>query len=251
MIGADVVLSAPADGYTLLMAFSSMITIAPAIYRKPGYDPVKDFAAVAFFAEAPNALIIHPSVRANSVAELIALIKGQPGKFNYASAGTGSTTHLAAERFSQLAGLQMVHVPYKGGAPAMVGLMGGGVQLFFNNLIEVLPQATAGRVRMLAIASGKRSSLIPDIPTVSESGLPGYESTVWYGLLAPAGTPEAVINKLNELVRHTQQIPDVKTRLAALGAETAYYTPANFGALIKREAELWGQIVREARIPPP
>jgi tripartite-type tricarboxylate transporter receptor subunit TctC len=250
MIGADTVLAAPHDGYTLLMSYASMLTINPAIYKKISYDPVKDFVPVAFFVDVPNALVVHPSVPANTVAELIALVKAQPGKFNYASSGTATSTHLGMERFSQMAGLKMTHVPYKGGGPAMIDLMGGVVQLYINNLVEVLPQVKAGRVRMLAIASAKRSSVVPEIPTVAESGLPGFESTLWYGVMAAAGTPAAIVNKLNEAVRQTQQEPEVRTRLATMGAETAYYTPDEFGALIRREVELWGRVVREAGITP-
>lgn len=248
MIGADTVLAAPRDGYTLMMTYASMMVINPAIYKKISYDPLKDFVPVAFFVDVPNALVVHPSVRANSVAELIALIKAAPGKFNYASSGTATSTHLAMERFAQMAGLKMTHVPYKGGGPAMIDLMAGVVQLYFNNLVEVLPQVKAGRVRMLAVASTKRSSVVPEIPTVAESGLPGYESTLWYGVTAAAGTPAAVINKLNDAVRQTQQDPEVKARLATMGAETTYYTPAEFEALIKREVELWARVVRAAGI---
>jgi len=248
MIGAEVVITAPPDGYTLLMAYNSMLTITPAVFKKPGYDPVKTLAPVAFFVEVPNALIVHPSVRANSVAELIALIKSQPGKFNYASSGTATTTHLAGEHFAQMAGLQIVHVPYKGGGPAMIDMLGGVVQLYINNLVEVLPHVKAGRVRMLAIASAKRSPLMPDMPTIAESGLPGYESGLWYGVLAPAGTPAAIVNKLNEVVRHTQGLPELKARLASMSAEPAYYTPAEFAELIKRDAEVWGRVVREGGI---
>lgn len=250
MIGADAVLAAPADGYTLLMTYASMLTINHAIFKKISYDPVKDFVPVAYFVDVPNALIVHPSVKANNVAELIALIKSQPGKFNYASSGTATSTHLAMERFAQMAGLQITHVPYKGGGPAMIDLMGGVVQIYFNNLVEVLPQVKAGRVRMLALATPKRSSVVPTVPTVAESGLPGYESTLWYGIVATAGTPAAVIGKLNEAVRLTQQNPEVKARLVTMGADTAYFTPAEFGALIRREVELWGRVVRDAGIAP-
>ena len=250
MIGADAVLAAPADGYTLLMTYASMLTINHAIYKKISYDPVKDFVPVAYFVDVPNALIVHPSVKANNVAELIALIKSQPGKFNYASSGTATSTHLAMERFAQMAGLQLTHVPYKGGGPAMIDLMGGVVQLYFNNLVEVLPQVKAGRVRMLALATPKRSAVVPNVPTVAESGLPGYESTLWYGIVAAAGTPSVVIGKINEAVHLTQQNPDVKARLVTMGADTAYFTPAEFGALIKREVELWGRVVRDAGITP-
>lgn len=250
MIGADAVLAAPADGYTLLMTYASMLTINHAIFKKISYDPVKDFVPVAYFVDVPNALIVHPSVKANNVAELIALIKSQPGKFNYASSGTATSTHLAMERFAQMAGLQITHVPYKGGGPAMIDLMGGVVQIYFNNLVEVLPQVKAGRVRMLALATPKRSSVAPNVPTVAESGLPGYESTLWYGIVATAGTPAAVIGKLNEAVRLTQQNPEVKARLVTMGADAAYFTPAEFGALIRREVELWGRVVRDAGIAP-
>ncbi len=250
MIAANLVKAAPADGYTLLMAYASMLTINQAVFKKISYDPVKDFAAVAFFVDVPNALIVNPSVRANSVAELITLVKSQPGKFNYGSSGTATSTHLAMELLKQMAGLDMVHVPFKGGGPATVALMGDQVQLSFNNLVEVLPQVKAGRVRALAIATAKRAPLLPDLPTVAESGLPGYESTLWYGVLAAAGTPATIVNKLNETIRQTQQMPETKARLATMGATPDYYTPAEFGALIKREGEKWGRVGREAGITP-
>lgn len=250
MIGADAVLAAPRDGYTLLMTYASMLTINPAIYKKISYDPIKDFVPIAFFVDVPNALVVHPSVPANSVAELIALIRSQPGKFNFASSGTATSTHLAGERFAQMAGLKMTHVPYKGGGPAMIDLMGGVVQLYINNLVEVLPQVKAGRVRMLAIASAKHSSVVPDIPTVAESGLPGFESTLWYGVIAATGTPAAIVSRLNDAVRQTQQDPEVKARLATMGADTTYYTPAEFETLIRHEVELWARVVRDAGITP-
>ncbi len=250
MIGADALLAAPADGYTLLMGYASMFTINHAVFKKISYDPVKDFTPIAYFVEVPNALIVNPNVRANTVSELIQLAKAQPGQLNYASSGNATSTHLAMERFNQMAGLKMVHVPYKGGGPATIDLIAGVVQLSFNNLVEVLPQAKAGKVRMLAIASTRRSSLMPDVPTVSESGLPGYESTLWYGVFGAAGVPAPIVARLNGIVRQIQEMPEVKARLATLGAEPAHFTPADFGALIKREVELWGRVAREAGVTP-
>jgi tripartite-type tricarboxylate transporter receptor subunit TctC len=250
MIGADLVLKAPADGYTLFMVYSAVLTVNHALFKKISYDPIKDFVPVAIFADVPNILIVHPSVPANSVAELIELAKAQPGKLNYASSGNGVMNHLSMELFKQMAGIDMLHVPYTGGAPAMIGLMGGQVQLMFNNLVEVLPHIKSGKVRALAIATAKRSPVLPDLPTVAESGVPGYETSLWYGVVAAAGTPAAIVNKLNDAIRQTQQMPEIKARLAAMGAEPVSLTPAEFGALIKREVEKWGRVVRTAGIVP-
>lgn len=252
MIGADAVLAAPTDGYTLLMTYTSLMAITPVLFKKEvKYDPLKDFVPVAYFVGVSDALIVNPSVQANSVAELIQLIKAQPGKFNYASSGNGTIQHLAMERFMRMAGgLKMVHVPYKGGGPATIDLMAGVVKLSFNNLVEVIPQAKAGRVRILAVASSERSALMPDVPTVAESGLPGFQSTLWYGVIAAAGTPAAVVTRLNEAVRQIQQMPEVKARLTALGAQLTYYTPAEFGAFIKSQVESYGRAVREVGLQP-
>lgn len=250
MIAADMVLKSPADGYTLFMVYSGVLTMNQALFTNIRYDPVRDFAPVAMFADVPQVLIVHSSVPANSVADLIKLAKDKPGKLNYASAAVGGATHLAMEQFKQLAGVDIVHVPYKGGAPAMTDLLGGQVQVMVNNLVEVLPHLKGGKIRALAMATSKRTPALPDLPTVAESGLAGYEMQLWYGLVAPAGTPPAIVAKLNEVVRIMQQQPEVKARLAAMGAYPVAMSPAELSALIKREGEKWTRVVRQAGIKP-
>jgi tripartite-type tricarboxylate transporter receptor subunit TctC len=249
MIGADAVLKAPADGYTLLMVYSAVLTVNQSLFKKITYDPIKDFVRVAIFADVPLALLVHPSVRANSAAELIELAKAQPGILNYA-ANNGTMNHLSTELFKQMAGINMVLVPYSGDAPALIDLIGGRVQLMFINLVSSLPHVKAGKLRALAIATAKRSPVLPGLPTVAESGLPGYETTLWYGVVAAAGTPAAIVNKLNDAIRQVQQMPEIKARLATMGADPVYLTPAELGALIKRDADKWGSVVRAAGIEP-
>jgi tripartite-type tricarboxylate transporter receptor subunit TctC len=249
MIGADAVLKAPADGYTLLMVYSAVLTVNQSLFKKITYDPIKDFVPVAIFADVPLALLVHPSVRANSAAELIELAKAQPGILNYA-ANNGTMNHLSTELFKQMAGINMVLVPYSGDAPALIDLIGGRVQLMFINLVSSLPHVKAGKLRALAIATAKRSPVLPDLPTVAESGLPGYETTLWYGVVAAAGTPAAIVNKLNDAIRQVQKMPEIKARLATMGADPVYLTPAELGALIKRDADKWGSVVRAAGIEP-
>jgi len=250
MIAADMVLKSPADGYTLFMVYSGVLTVNQALFPNITYDPVKDFAPVAIFADVPNVLIVHNSLPVKSVAELVKLAKAKPGSLNYASSGNGVSNHLAMEQFKQLAGIDMVHVPYKGGAPAMTDLLGGQVQLMFNNLVEVIPHLKGGKIRALAVATPKRTPVLPDLPTVAESGVPGYEMQLWYGLVAPAGTPPAIVNKLNEVVHKMQEQTQVKAKLYTMGADPVSMSPAEFGALIKREGEKWSRVVKQAGIKP-
>ncbi len=239
--------SAP-DGYTLFMVYSGILTVNPVMFKNIPYDAIKDFAPVAVFADVPNILIVHPSVPVNTVSELIKLAKAQPGKLSYASSGNGVSNHLCMELFKIMAGVDIVHVPYKGGAPAMQDLLGGREQMMFNNLVETLPHVKAGKLRALAVATATRSPAMPELPTVAESGLPGYEVSLWYGVVAPAGVPQAIVEKLNEAVHQMKQTPEVKARLAQLGADPIDYKPAEFGAVIKRKLEKWGKVVKQAGI---
>ncbi len=248
MIAAELALKAPADGYTLLMVYSGVLTVNPSMFKNIPYDPIKDFIPVAMVADVPNILIVHPSVEAGSVADLIKLAKAKPGQLNYASSGNGVSNHLSMELFKMMAGVDVVHIPYKGGAPAMQDLMGGQVQLMFNNLVEALPHVESGRLRALAIATAKRSPAAPNLPTIAETGLPGYETSLWYGVVAPTGTPKAIVDKLNEAIRQVKQTPGVKDRLAKMGADPTDYSPADFAALVKQEMEKWGKVVKEANI---
>jgi len=248
MIAADLVLQAPADGYTLFMVFSGVMTVNQSLYKNTKYDPLKDFVPIANFAQVPNLLIVHPSLPATSVTELIALAKERPGKLNYASSGNGVSNHLAMELFKQMTGIEMLHVPYRGGAPAMVDLIGGQVDLMFNNMVEVTPHAEAGRVRTLAIATAERSPVLPDLPTVSESGVPGYSVNLWYGVVGATGIPENVVNLLNRTIQEIQDDPEVQARLDTLGAQPVKQSPGEFSRMIREEAQQWAKVIKEGNI---
>ncbi|MGH8680910.1 MAG: tripartite tricarboxylate transporter substrate binding protein [Burkholderiales bacterium] len=246
-IGTDLVARAPADGYTLLMATFSHAVNAT-FYRKLPFDTLKDFTAVTLVASAPNVLEVNPSVPARSVAELVALAKSQPGKLNFASAGNGSSSHLAGELFKTLAGVQIVHVPYKGAAPAMTDLLGGRVEMSFDPLPSSLANIKGGKLRPLAVTTTTRSSVLPDVPTMAEAGVPGYELNGWSGLLVHANTPKDVVGALNREIVSIIQAPDVKERFARLGFDIVGNTPEQFQAFIEAEVVKWGKVVREAKI---
>ncbi len=241
--------SAP-DGYTLLQVYSGLLTINPHLIAKMPYDPIKDFDPVAMFVQVPNILVVHPSVPANSVQELIALAKAKPGQLNFASSGVGVVNYMCMELFKTMTGINFVHIPYKGGAPATVDLLGGQVQVMFNNLVELAPHIKAGKLRALAVATPKRIAALPDLPTVAEAGVPGYEVILWYGMVAPAGTPKAIINKLNTEIAKIQKMPDVLERLNRIGAEPIANTPEEMGASIKAEMEIWAKVIKEAGLKP-
>ena len=242
-IGTDLVAKAPPDGYTLLMIFTSH-AINATLYRELPYDPVNDFAAVTMIATVPNILVVNLALGVKSVKELVQLAKSKPGQINYASAGSGLPAHLAAELFKTVAGVDLVHVPYKGAAPSMIGLLAGESHLTFTTVLLALPYVKAGRLRALAVTSARRSPTMPDVPTIAEAGLAGSESTSWYGLLAPARTPAEIVAQLHgELVR-ILKLPDIREKFLAQGAEPVGNTPEQFGAIIKSEIEKWGKVVR-------
>ncbi len=242
--GADLVAKSVADGYTLLMGTVGTHAINMSLYAKMPYDAVKDFEPVVLVAGVPNLLVVHPSVNAKSVAELTALAKAQPGKLNVASSGNGTSIHLAAELYKQMAGVDIVHVPYKGSAPAVADLLGGQVQMMFDNLPVSLPHAKAGKLRPLAVTSLTRSAALPDVPTMDEEGLKGFNATSWFGLLAPAGTPKDIVAKLNAASVKALASTDMRERLAAQGADPVGNTPEQFAAFIKAEIEKWAKIVK-------
>ena len=244
-IAAELVAKAPSDGYTLFM-YSSVNAVNVTLYSKLSYDTVKDFAPVALFASMANILVVHPSVPAHSVKELIALAKSKPGQLNFASSGHGATQHLSGQLFKTMAGIDIVHVPDKGSVPAMTALLSGEIPMMFNVMSTVLPQLKAGKVRALAVSSAKRSPFVPDLPSVSEAGLPGFEYISYLGLLAPAGTPKEVVTKLNTEVAKVLGMPDIKERFFNNGAEIIISTPEQFLALIKEEVVKQGQLVRES-----
>jgi tripartite-type tricarboxylate transporter receptor subunit TctC len=243
-IGADLVAKSPADGYTILMGAVSTHAINVALYSKLPYDPVKDFAPVTLITSVPNVLVLHPSVPAHTVKELIALAKARPGQLNFASGSTGSAGHLAGELFKSMAGVEMTHIPYKGAAPAVIDLIAGHVTLMFDNLSSALPNIKAARVRALAVTTLKRSPLLPQLPTISESGLRGFDVSTWFGIFAPAGTPPDIVARLNAEVARILHTPEMRERLAALGAEPIGNKPEEFAAFIKTEIPKYAQVVK-------
>jgi tripartite-type tricarboxylate transporter receptor subunit TctC len=247
VIGVDHVAKSAPDGYTLLIvAFPFAVT--PSLLKDMPYDTVKDFSPVIWAAVSPNVLVVNPTLPVKSVGELIALAKAKPGSLSYASTGNGSSNHISMELFKSLAGVDIVHIPYKGSGPAVTDLLGGQVQLMFDNAPNVMPQVKAGRLRALGMSSAKRASFAPEIPTVAESGVPGYEVAVWFGLVAPAGTPREIVQKLNAEVLKILAMPDVRERFVSQGVEPVGSTPEQFGEHIKSQMAKWGKVVRDAGV---
>jgi tripartite-type tricarboxylate transporter receptor subunit TctC len=247
-IGAEAVAKARPDGYTLLMGNIGTQAINPALYPKMNYQADSAFAPIALVAELPLAMMVNPSVPARTVKEFIALAKAQPGKLSYSSSGAGGGPHLAAEMFKDGTGTFILHVPYRGGGPAIADLLAGHVQLSFMTVLEASGHIKAGKLRALAVTSDKRVSALPDVPTLAESGLPGFNSISWIGLLAPAATPREIVEKVSADVRETVAREDVKAKLVQLGAVPAAGTPAQFSALIDKDRKRYGQIIRERNI---
>ncbi|MEJ7670844.1 MAG: tripartite tricarboxylate transporter substrate binding protein [Casimicrobiaceae bacterium] len=245
-IGAELVAKAPADGHTLLMGTVGTHAINASLYSKMPYDHVRDFAPIILVAGVPNVLVVHPSVPVGSVKELIAYAKANPGKLNFASSGSGTSIHLAGELFKTMAGVQMAHVPYKGSAPAVTDLLGGQVQLMFDNLPSALPHIKAGKLKALAVTSATRAAALPDVPTIAESGLAGFDATSWFGLLAPAGTPQPIIARLNNEVAKWLASTEAKEKMAGLGANTAGHSTDEFVRHIAAETSKWAKVVTES-----
>jgi tripartite-type tricarboxylate transporter receptor subunit TctC len=244
-VGAEVVVKAAPDGHTLL-ATASTLTINPSLYASLPYDPIRDFAPVTLIATTPLMLVAHPSLPVRSVKELIALAKAKPSQLLYGSAGNGSTLHLAGEMFNTLAGVKLMHVPYKGVTGAFSDLLGGQISLMFPGTPIALPQAQAGKLRALGTTGSRRTPAAPELPTIAEAGVPGYEVSVWYGILAPAGTPPAIVNRLHTEVSRIVQLPDIKERWAVLGAEPVSNAPDQFAAFLKADLGKWAKVVRES-----
>ena len=247
IIGAELAAKSPPDGYTLFSGITGTMAINPSIYAKLPYDPVKDFAPIAMIAIGPNVLVVHPSVPAKNVSELIALAKANPGKLTYASSGTGGAPHLAGELFKYMAGIDMVHVPYKGAAPATLDLMAGNVQVMFAGLAPVVPQVKAGKLRPLAVAGAKRSQALPDVPSLSET-LKGYDGSTWFAIFAPAGTPDAIINKLSGDMAKIMSRKDVAEQLMLQGYEPWIMDPKELGPFVSQEIAKWAKVIGTAGI---
>ena len=237
LIGAELAAKAPPDGYTLFWSAPGPLTIQPLLHKQTAYDPLSDFAPVSLVSIGPYLLLTHPSVPVKTVKELIALAKAQPGKLNYSSAGNGSTNHLATELFKNMAGVNITHVPYKGGPQALTDAIGGHVDLTFNSIPPAAPHVKAGRLRLLGISSAKRSPLLPEVPTVSEAGVPGYEWITWFGLLAPARTPKPIVARLNAALVEVVRTPEIKSQFEVLGYITVGSSPEEFATFIRAEAQ--------------
>ena len=246
-IGASFVAKANPDGYTIMIATITLAT-NPALYKNLDFDATKDFAPITLVAGIPHVLVVNPAVPAKNVKELIALAKKEPGKLNYASAGTGSPFHIAAELFKQVASVNIVHIPYKGGGPAVQAVLGGQVEMAFANLVAVSPLVKSGQLRALAITSAKRSDTLPDVPTMAEAGLPGYDFSSWFGILAPAGTPPAIINRLNKEIVEVLKSPDVSKQLSAQGADLIASTPDQFKTYLAAETVKWRKVIGAAGV---
>lgn len=242
--GAESVAKAAPDGYTLLLAAPGPLVVNQTLYSRLNYDPAKDFAPVALVASVPIVLMVNPAVPAKTVRDLIALAKKDPGRINFGSSGNGSTNHLAGELLKSMAKIDIVHVPYRGAAPAMNDLIAGHIPMLFDNMPAVLPQVTGGNVRAIAVAGAQRAAALPDVPTVAESGLPGFEASAWFGLVAPAQTPAPVIAKLTAEVGQALKAPDIVTRFRELGADPGTVSGTAFGDFLAAETRKWADVVR-------
>ncbi len=248
IVGTEIVAHSAPDGYTLLIGTAGGMSINPSLHAKLSYDPFKDFAPISMLVINPQILVAHPALAASNVRELVALAKSKPGQLNFASSGTGTATHLGLELFKAATGINVVHVPYKGGAPALTDLIAGQVQLLFISIPSVMPQVKAGRLKAIAVSSARRSLSAPEVPTVAESGYPGFEYVNWNALFAPAATPRAIINKLNSEVVKIMRDPDLAQKLVSQGAEPAPGTPEQLAQYMRVDFDRWRKVIRAAGI---
>jgi tripartite-type tricarboxylate transporter receptor subunit TctC len=248
VVGTELAANAPKDGYTLLVV-SLVNTVNPWLYKLT-YDPINAFAPIAFLAAAPNVLVVNPDLPAKSLSEFVALAKEKPRQVQYASGGVGSFQHLGGELFKLSAGVDLLHVPFRGGGPAMIDVIGGHTKAVFATTVTGAPHVRSGKLRALGVGSAKRQPVLPDVPTFAEAGLPGYEVANWVGIVAPAGTPAAIVEKLNAEITAALESPDVQKQLLSEGAETMRMSPGQFGAFIERELAKWERVVKEAGIKP-
>jgi tripartite-type tricarboxylate transporter receptor subunit TctC len=246
VIGTEIVAKSPPDGYTLLMV-SMAHAVNPWLY-KLAYDPIKDFAPVGLLAKGTNVLVVHPSLPVRSVKDLVALAKQKPGDLQYASAGIGSFQHLGGELFKLTAGVDLLHVPFKGGGPAMIDVVGGHTKLMFSSMVQTVPQIKAGKLRALGTGGSERSPVLPDVPTIAEGGVPGYEAVNWWGVVAPVGTSHAIVDKLNREIEAVLKSPEVSKQFANEGAEPAALKPTDFGGFMVSEMNKWEKVVKQGNI---
>lgn len=246
-IGTEIAMHAPPDGYTLLMGTTGSIAISPSLNKMP-YEPLKDLIPITQTSSQSMLLVLHPSLPINSVKDLLAAAKAQPKKLTFSSSGTGGSGHLAAELFQSMAKVSLTHVPYKGSGPALLAVLSGEVQLSFNNILAALPHVNGGRLKAIAVTSSKRAAALPNVPTLSESGVAGYEATSWNGMFAPAKTPRPIINKVHDEVVKALNSPDVREKLVAMGSEPVGSTSEEFLDYIKLELERWGKVIRDNNI---
>jgi tripartite-type tricarboxylate transporter receptor subunit TctC len=248
-IGTDITAKAPADGYTMLVNNISL-AVNHTLFKKLPYDTLRDLAPIALIGRQPNIVVVHPGVSARSMREFLELARAKPGEINYGSGGTGTASHLSTEMLKLMAKVDMVHVPYKGLGPALTDLMGGRVQLIISTMASALPQMKSGKLRPLAVTTAQRSSFFPEVPTLNEAGVKGYEFSTWYGLLVPAGTPKGIVDRLNAETRKAVLSPTVKEQFSAQGLEPAASTPQEFGAYLSREVEKWSKVVKASGATP-
>jgi tripartite-type tricarboxylate transporter receptor subunit TctC len=249
-VGTKAVAKSDPDGYTLVLGYTGTLAIGPSLYKKAGYDPRKDFAPIGMIGNAPNSLVVHPSFPARSVAELIAYAKQNPGKVSFGSAGAGTASHVTGEYFAHSAGISLVHVPYKGTGPALVDLIGGHIPMAFAPIPASHANVSAGTLRALAVTSSTRSGLLPDVPTIAEAGLPGFDASLYYGLAAPAGTPRPIIDKLNKVLRDALASEEVKRQLGSDGTEITPGSPENYADFIDKDEKKWAQLVKASGVEP-
>jgi len=247
-VGTKAVAKSDPDGYTLVLGYTGTLAIGPSLYKNPGYDPRKDFAPIGMIGNAPNSLVVNPSFPAKTVAELIAYAKANPGKVNFGSAGAGTASHITGEYFARAAGITLIHIPYKGTGPALTDLLGGHIPMAFAPIPASHPNVSAGKLRALAVTSSTRSSLLPDVPTMIEAGLPGFDASLYYGLAAPAGTPRPIIDKLNKALREALASDEVKKQLINDGTEITPGTPEDYVDFIDKDEKKWSQLIKSSGV---
>ncbi|MGY3618804.1 Bug family tripartite tricarboxylate transporter substrate binding protein [Bradyrhizobium sp. USDA 10063] len=249
-VGTKAVAKSDPDGYTLVLGYTGTLAIGPSLYKKAGYDPRKDFAPIGMIGNAPNSLVVHPSFPAKSVAELIAYARQNPGKVSFGSAGAGTASHITGEYFARSAGISLVHIPYKGTGPALVDLIGGHIPMAFAPIPASHANVSAGTLRALAVTSLARSGLLPEVPTIAEAGVPGFDASLYYGLAAPAGTPRPIIDKLNKVLRDALASDEVKRQLGSDGTEITPGSPEDYADFIDKDEKKWAQLVKASGVEP-